>query len=39
MFLPLTLFLATVIRWRARLLPYFAIVHGLMDVSPIVLMF
>jgi membrane protease YdiL (CAAX protease family) len=39
MFLPLTLFLATVIRWRPRLLPYFAIVHGLMDVSPIVLMF
>jgi membrane protease YdiL (CAAX protease family) len=39
MFVPLTLFLAIVIRSRPRLLPYFAIVHGLMDVSLIVMMF
>jgi membrane protease YdiL (CAAX protease family) len=39
MFIPFSLFLAVVIRSRPRLLPYFVIVHGLLDVSLVVLMF
>lgn len=39
MFIPFALFLAVVIRSRPRLLPYFVIVHGLLDVSLIILMF
>ena len=39
MFIPFTLFLAIVIRWRPRLLPYIIITHGLLDVSLIVMMF
>jgi hypothetical protein len=39
MFIPFALFLAIVIRWRPRLLPYIVVIHGLFDVSLIVLMF
>ena len=33
MYLPLALFMAIVLRWKPRLLPYMMIVHGLMDLS------
>ena len=33
MFLPFALFLAIILRWRIRLLPYLVIIHGLMDLS------
>ena len=33
MFLPFALFLAIILRWRLRLLPYLVIIHGLMDLS------
>jgi membrane protease YdiL (CAAX protease family) len=39
MFIPFTLFLAIVIRWRPRLLPYFVVVHGLLDASLIMMTF
>lgn len=39
MFIPFSFFLTVVIRSRPRLLPYFIIVHGLLDVSIVVLMF
>ncbi len=39
MFIPFVLFLAIVVRWRPRLLPYFVVVHGLMDASLIIMMF
>ena len=39
MFIPFALFLAVVIRWRPRLLPYFVVVHGLLDASLILMMF
>jgi membrane protease YdiL (CAAX protease family) len=39
MFIPFVLFLAIVIRWRPRLLPYIVITHGLLDASLIALMF
>lgn len=33
MYLPLALFMAIVLRWKPRLLPYMMIIHGLMDLS------
>ena len=33
MFLPFALFVALVVRWRPRLLPYLMVGHGLIDVS------
>ena len=39
MFIPFTVFLAIVIRWRPRLMPYIVITHGLLDTSLIVMMF
>lgn len=33
MFLPFALFMAAVLRWRPRLLPYLMVIHGLMDFS------
>jgi len=33
MFLPFALFIACVVNWRPSLLPYFMVVHGLLDAS------
>jgi hypothetical protein len=33
MFLPFALFTGIVLRWRPRLLPYFMVIHGLMDLQ------
>lgn len=33
MYLPFALIIAFFVRWRPRLLPYFMVVHGLMDLS------
>ena len=33
MFLPFALYIGAVLNWRPRLLPYFMVVHGLMDAS------
>lgn len=39
MFLLFALMLSLLLRWRPRLLPYFVIVHGLMDLSVVVFLF
>ena len=33
MFLPFALFVAAVLRWRPRLLPYLMVAHALLDMS------
>ena len=37
MFIPFTVFLAIVLRWRPRYLPFFAIAHALLDISIVAL--
>jgi hypothetical protein len=39
MYLPFALYLGVVLRWRPRLLPYLAVIHGLLDLSVVALMF
>lgn len=39
MFLPFAFFVGIVLHWRSRLLPYFVIVHALMDLSLAVMLF
>lgn len=38
MFLPFALFMALLIRWRPRLMPYIAIVHALMDAATAIML-
>ena len=33
MFVPFALFVGLVLRWRPRLLPFLIVIHGLMDMS------
>jgi putative effector of murein hydrolase len=33
MFLPFALYIGAILNWRPRLLPYFMVVHGLLDAS------
>ncbi len=35
MFLPFALFVGLVLKWRPTLLPYYMVVHGLMDISAV----
>ena len=39
MFLPFAFFVALVVRWRPRLMPYIAVIHALMDLSVAVMLF
>lgn len=39
MYLPFALYLGVVLRWRPRLMPYLAIIHGLLDLSVVAMMF
>ncbi len=39
MYLPFALYLGVVLRWRPRLMPYLAIIHGALDLSVVAMMF